>query len=159
MTEAVGGAAVDTDVVTKPSAGASADGVDEQLVDELVAQARLSGLQLTGVEGLLAQLTKRLLESDLEGEISDHLGYDRRDPAGNNGGNSRNGIRSKTVWTEVGPVDIAVPARTSIRINSRSRRLERHSVPISRLPGPQMVPCYECCRPDLARIDDAKNGR
>jgi len=35
------------------------------------------------------------LASDLEGEITDHLGYDKRDPAGKNGGNSRNGTRSK----------------------------------------------------------------
>jgi putative transposase len=110
MTEEVVGAAVDTDAVTKRSAARPpADGVDEQLVDDLVAQARMSGLQLTGADGLLAQLTRRLLESALEGEISDHLGYDRGDPAGNNGGNSRNGIRSKTVLTEVGPVDIDVP--------------------------------------------------
>ena len=103
-------AAVDTDAVTKRSAARPpADGVDGQLVDDLVAQARMSGLQLTGAGGLLAQLTKRLLESALEGEISDHLGYDRGDPAGNNGGNSRNGVRSKTVLTEVGPVDIDVP--------------------------------------------------
>lgn len=59
--------------------------------------------------GLLQQLTKRLLESALEGEITDHLGYDKHDPAGKNGGNSRNGTRAKTVLTDVGPVEIAVP--------------------------------------------------
>jgi len=45
----------------------------------------------------------------LDGEITDHLGYDKGDPAGKNGRNSRNGARSKTVLTEVGPVDITVP--------------------------------------------------
>jgi transposase-like protein len=54
-------------------------------------------------------LTKRLVESALEGEITDHLGYDRHDAAGRDGGNSRNGHRSKTVLTEVGPVEIDVP--------------------------------------------------
>jgi transposase-like protein len=58
---------------------------------------------------LLAQLTKRLVESALEGEITDHLGYDRHDAAGRDGRNSRNGHRSKTVLTEVGPVEIDVP--------------------------------------------------
>ncbi len=58
------------------------------------------GVRLTGEGGLLQQLTKRLLESALEGEMADHLGYDRHDPAGRNGGNSRNGKRSKTVLTE-----------------------------------------------------------
>jgi hypothetical protein len=43
------------------------------------------------------------------GEITDHLGYDKGDPAGRNGGNSRNGVRGKTVLTEVRQVEIAVP--------------------------------------------------
>jgi putative transposase len=55
------------------------------------------------------QLTKRLLESALEGEITDHLGYDKHDPAGRNTGKSRNGTRSKTVLTDVGPVELEVP--------------------------------------------------
>jgi transposase-like protein len=87
----------------------SAKAVDDQLIDELVSRAQAEGLRLTGEGGLLQQLTKRLLESALEGEISDHLGYDKHDPAGKDGGNSRNGKRSKTVLTDVGPVEIAVP--------------------------------------------------
>ncbi|MEU4512296.1 transposase, partial [Nonomuraea wenchangensis] len=75
----------------------------------LVNRARSDGLQLTGEGGLLQQLTKRVLESALEGEITDHLGYDRHDPAGKNSGNSRNGTRSKTVVTDVGPVEVRVP--------------------------------------------------
>ncbi|MFG2716684.1 IS256 family transposase, partial [Streptomyces goshikiensis] len=84
-------------------------GVDDRFLNELVARAQAEGLQLTGEGGLLQQLTKRLLESALEGEMTDHLGYDRHDPAGKNGGNSRNGKRSKTVVTDVGPVEIDVP--------------------------------------------------
>ena len=49
---------------------------------QLVERARAEGLQLTGEGGLLQQLTKRVLESALEGEITDHLGYDKHDPAG-----------------------------------------------------------------------------
>jgi len=93
----------------EPKAAVSAKAVDDQLIDELVGRAQAEGLQLTGEGGLLQQLTKRLLESALEGEITDHLGYDKHDPAGNNGGNSRNGKRGKTVLTDVGPVEIAVP--------------------------------------------------
>ena len=85
------------------------DGVDAELVARLVDQARAAGLQLTGEGGLLQQLTKRVLESALEGEITDHLGYDKGDPAGKNGGNSRNGVRGKTILIEVGPVEIGVP--------------------------------------------------
>ncbi|MEU3566795.1 IS256 family transposase [Kitasatospora sp. NPDC006786] len=85
------------------------DALDEQLIGQLVDRARASGLQLTGAGGLLQQLTKKILESALEGEMTDHLGYEKHDPAGAGSGNSRNGIRSKTVLTEVGPVEIDVP--------------------------------------------------
>ncbi|GGW70217.1 IS256 family transposase [Streptomyces xantholiticus] len=88
---------------------APAKSVDDQLIDELVGRAQAEGLQLTGEGGLLQQLTKRLLESALEGEITDHLGYDEHDPVGKDGGNSRNGTRYKTVLTDVGPVEITVP--------------------------------------------------
>ncbi|WP_435130762.1 IS256 family transposase [Actinacidiphila sp. bgisy144] len=75
----------------------------------LVERARSEGMQLTGAGGLLQQLTKRVLESALEGEITDHLGYDKHDAAGRNSGNSRNGTRTKTVLTDVGPVEVKVP--------------------------------------------------
>ncbi len=66
-------------------------------------------MSLVGPGGLLSGLTKTVLERALEAELSDHLGYEKHDPAGRNGGNSRNGRRAKTLLTEVGPVDIAVP--------------------------------------------------
>jgi transposase-like protein len=86
-----------------------ADGLDEQLVRQLAARARSEGLRLTGDGGLLARLTKVVVESALEGERDDHLGYGKHDPAGRNGGNSRNGSRPKTVLTEAGPLEIEVP--------------------------------------------------
>jgi len=92
-----------------PVGSGELDAVDEQLIARLAGRARAGGLALTGEGGLLAQLTKRLVESALEGEITDHLGYDRHDATGRDGGNSRNGHRSKTVLTEVGPVEIDVP--------------------------------------------------
>jgi putative transposase len=85
------------------------DAVDEQLIQQLADRARSQGLQLTGEGGLLARLTKTVVESALEGELDDHLGYAKHDPAGRDGGNSRNGRRGKTVLTEIGPVEIAVP--------------------------------------------------
>ncbi|RSM75804.1 IS256 family transposase [Amycolatopsis sp. WAC 01375] len=92
---------------SKPGTGL--DGLDEQLVAQLLSSAKASGLKLTGEGGVLQQLTKLMLESALEGEITDHLGYDKHDPAGRGTGNSRNGTRSKTVLTDVGPVEIDVP--------------------------------------------------
>ena len=83
---------------------------DEQgVAEQLVAQAREKGIELVGPEGLLSQLTKRVLETALEAEMTDHLGYDKHAPVGRNRGNSRNGVRSKTVLTEIGPVEIEVP--------------------------------------------------
>jgi putative transposase len=89
--------------------GAQTDAVDEQLAAQLVAQARERGISLVGPDGLLQQLTKLVLEGALEGELTDHLGYQPGDPAGRNGGNSRNGTRAKTVQTEIGPVELQVP--------------------------------------------------
>jgi putative transposase len=102
--------AVDTGPVNDAKqAPARPDATDEQLVGQLVEQARANGLQLTGEGGLLQRLTKLVVESALEGEITDHLGYDKHDLAGKNGANSRNGTRTKTVLTEVGPVPVDVP--------------------------------------------------
>jgi putative transposase len=105
MTEMMSGVANSDE----PENRAGVDGLDEQLITQLVDRAKAGGLQLTGEGGVLQQLTKRLLESALDGELTDHLGYDRHDPAGRNGGNSRNGARSKTVLTDVGPVQVGVP--------------------------------------------------
>src|ERR1044072_754089 len=82
---------------------------DEQLISMLVGRPRSEARPLTGEGGLLQQLPKGVLESALEGEITDHPGYDRHDPAGKNSGNTRNGSRTKTVVTDVGPVEVRVP--------------------------------------------------
>src|SRR5690349_17708335 len=97
---------VDLDAVPPP---VLRDASNDELVRQLAERARAEGLQLTGAGGLLAELTKRVVESALDGELDDHLGYSRHDPAGRDCGNSRNGRRSKTVLTEAGPVDIEVP--------------------------------------------------
>jgi putative transposase len=77
---------------------------------ELVRQAKEQGLSLTGPDGLLKQLTKTVLETALNEEITEHLGYEKHDPAGAGSGNIRNGTRPKTVLTEAtGQVEIDVP--------------------------------------------------
>ena len=99
----------ETTVGQQRAAGSAAGTTDEQLIAMLVDRARGDGLKLTGEGGLLQQLTKRVLESALDGEITDHVGYDKHDPAGRGGGNTRNGSRTKTVLTDVGPVEVRVP--------------------------------------------------
>ncbi len=110
------------------TAEAIAAALDPALVARLAGQARRQGVQLLGTGGVLARLTKRFLEAALEAEMDDHLGYDKHDVAGRNGGNSRNGRRSKTLLTEVGPVEVAVPrdrdaSFTPTIVPKRSRRL------------------------------------
>jgi putative transposase len=110
------------------TAEAIAEALDPALVSRLAAQARAQGVQLLGRGGVLQQLTKRFLEAALEAEMDVHLGYDKHDRAGRNGGNARNGRRAKTLLTEVGPVDAAVPRDRDGTFNlatapKRSRRL------------------------------------
>ena len=76
---------------------------------ELVRQARAQGVALTGPGGLLKALTKTVIETALEEEMVEHLGYDKHDPVGRNRGISRNGKRAKTVFTDSGEVDVDVP--------------------------------------------------
>jgi putative transposase len=82
---------------------------DEQMLLELTERARAGELRLTGEGGLLGKLTKMVIEGALEGELDDHLGYGKHDPAGRDSGNSRNGHRPKTVLTGAGPVELTVP--------------------------------------------------
>jgi putative transposase len=79
------------------------------LAEGLVAAARAQGVQLTGPGGLLTGLTKQVLETALQVEMAEHLGYDHSDPAGHGSGNSRNGTTGKTVRTDIGEVRIEVP--------------------------------------------------
>jgi putative transposase len=112
----------------EPVAAAKEEVDQEQLAQRLLAQAREQGVELVGPDGLLNQLTKRVLETALEEEMAEHLGYDKHDPVGRNFGNSRNGVRSKTVLTEIGPVEIDVPRDVDASfqpqiVKKRQRRL------------------------------------
>ena len=98
-----------TDTTTTTAAAPSEACLDEEVAKDLLARARREGVSLVGPGGLLAGLTKTVLETALEAELTDHLGYEKHDPVGRNGANSRNGARSKTVITEVGPVELDVP--------------------------------------------------
>lgn len=98
-------------------------------IREMVRSAKERGLEITGPDGLLKLLTKTVLETALEEEMTEHLGYDKHDPTGRDGGNSRNGARSKTVISDAtGPVTIEVPrdrdgSFTPVIVRKRQRRL------------------------------------
>lgn len=90
-----------------------------------VPEGKISPVQ----KGLLKYLTKTVLETALDEEMNEHLGYDKHSIEGNNTGNSRNGTRSKTVLTDnVGPVRIEVPRDRNgsfepVVVKKRQRRL------------------------------------
>ena len=91
----------------KPSKPQSAD---MATAIELVRMAKEQGLALTGLDGLLEQLTKTVIETALNDEITEHLGFEKHDPVGRESGNIRYGTRRKTVLTDsVGAIDIELP--------------------------------------------------
>src|SRR5216110_1030204 len=82
--------------------------LSDELVDELLAGAKTEE-EIVGPGGLLADLTKRLVERAMSAELTEHLGYEpHREPPGG-AGNTRNGSTGKTLATEQGPVEIRTP--------------------------------------------------
>jgi len=82
----------------------------DEAIDRMIADARETGVSLLdGPDGLLGQITAKVIERALGAEMEDHLGYAKGDPAGDGSGNSRNGSYGKTVTTTSGPVRINVP--------------------------------------------------
>jgi putative transposase len=80
----------------------------DELIDELLAGAR-SEEEIVGAGGLLAQLTRRLVERAMDVELTDHLGYEHGQSPPGGAGNTRNGTTPKTVHTEHGLVRIDTP--------------------------------------------------
>lgn len=79
----------------------------DKFIDDLIRGKKPE--EILGDEGVLKQLTKRLVERALEGEMTHHLGYEPHAPEGKNTGNSRNGKTVKTVIGESGELEITVP--------------------------------------------------
>jgi transposase-like protein len=78
-------------------------------LDELFAKIDAGEVQLEGHDGLIQRLIKAGLERRMQAELSDHLGYERGDPEASLVPNSRNGSYPKTVASQVGDVDLAIP--------------------------------------------------
>ena len=103
----------------------------DSVAAQLIEQARAEGVSLVGPGSPLATLTKQVLESALEAELDEHLGYEHGDRAGkadSEGRNERNGTRGKTVHTELGPVTLEVPRDREgtfepVVVRKRQRRL------------------------------------
>src|ERR1700758_4436940 len=82
--------------------------IDTKLVDELLKDYQKPE-DVIGENGLLKQLTKALLERAMSAELTQHLGYEKHDPAGYNSGNSRNGKTPKTVQGDFGQMVVETP--------------------------------------------------
>jgi putative transposase len=98
----------------------------DKLIDDLIAGKKPE--EILGEGGVLKELTKRLVERALEGEMTHHLGYPPHAPEGKNTGNSRNGKTAKTVIGETGEMEIPVPRDPNVEfepqvVKKRQRRL------------------------------------
>jgi len=83
--------------------------IDPKLIDELLAKHGHRPEDIGGANGLLKQLTKALLERVMQAELTDHLGYEKHDPAGYNSGNSRNGKTRKKLKGDFGEIELETP--------------------------------------------------
>jgi len=84
------------------------DRIDLDLVDQLLKDYKQPE-DILGENGILKQFTKALLERAMQVEMSEHLGYEKHDAAGDNSGNSRNGSSGKTLKGDFGELPIEVP--------------------------------------------------
>ena len=97
--------------------------------EALVAQARSEGVSLTGEGGLLTAMIRQVLQTGLEVEMTEHLGFESRDPASRGAANVRNGRYPKTVATEIGDVEVLMPRDRAgsfepVTIPKHARRLD-----------------------------------
>ena len=82
--------------------------IDLKLIDKMLVDYK-SPEDIIGKDGLLKQLTKAVLERVMQAELSNHLGYEKHDPTGNNSGNSRNGVTTKTLKGDFGEIELETP--------------------------------------------------
>ena len=82
--------------------------IDNELIDKLLKDYKKPE-DLVGENGLLKELTKRLLERAMSAEMTEHVGYVKHDATGDNTGNSRNGTSAKTIKGTFGTMPIEVP--------------------------------------------------
>jgi hypothetical protein len=108
--------------------------ISDELIDGLLKQGR----KAEDIQGLLKQITKAVLERALQGEMTEHLGYDKHDPAGNHSGNSRNGVTQdveRRIWRDrtgngARPERRVCPATDTEESNALERLRRKDSVAI-----------------------------
>ncbi len=98
--------------------------IDTKLIDQLLTNYKKPE-DIIGENGLLKELTKAILERALQAEMTDHVGYEKHDPAGHHRGNTRNGKSQKTLRGDFGELQLETPrdrqARFEPKIVGRAR--------------------------------------
>src|SRR5438046_6293689 len=92
--------------------------IDKKLIDQLLTDYKKPE-DIIGENGLLKQLTKAILERALQAEMTDHLGYEKHDPAGHRRGNTRNGKSQKTLTGEFGELELETPRDRKARFDPK----------------------------------------
>ena len=108
-------------------------GLDEremELVKLLMADCQTTG----DIQAKLKRLFAGTIEQMLEAEMDEHLGYEKNSVAGNNSGNSRNGYGKKTIISDYGECEIAVPRDRNgifakIKLSHHPRKRQEKSEP------------------------------
>jgi len=83
-------------------------GIDD-FARALVEGARQNGVALTGEGGVLTSLIKQVMQTSLEVEMDEHLGYEKGDRSEPRSENMRNGYSKKTLKTDIGEVELDIP--------------------------------------------------
>ena len=119
----------DQDRPAAPADGAADEAAMKDWAELLISRARAEGVELTGDGGLLTRLVRQVLQTGLEVEMAEHLGYERNAPEGRGTSNSRNGSSPKRVKTDIGEVGLRVPRDRAgtfepVTVPKHRRRLE-----------------------------------
>jgi putative transposase len=94
--------------------------IDKKLIDQLLTDYKKPE-DIIGENGLLKQLTKAVLERALEAEMTEHLGYEKHDPAGQHHGNPRNGKNRKTLQGDFGELELETPRDRQAKFEPQDR--------------------------------------
>lgn len=93
--------------------------VDDDLIERLMDQVDAEGLELLGPDGVLSEITSRVLNRALQCEMTGHVGYEKGDPAGWGSGNNRNGTYPRKLLTDAGKVDVDMPRDRNSTFDSK----------------------------------------
>ncbi len=121
-----------------PAAAKQPPALRPELLEELLAAAGPAGL--TGKDGLLRQLTAALVNRALDAEMSEHLGYEPKEPPPDEQSNRRNGHRTKKVRSDHGELEVHVPRDREGNFEPKLvGKHERHFVSVRRSPSPWLI--------------------